>query len=228
MVVKNARRAAYKLLRHYGLSMPTLDDLVIVVEDQGFEIVDFSNSRLDSDFSDLVQGLAIHELVKTRKAFVYQNGDVKLLFLCETLTSEEKRYAIAHELGHIQSGHLRNGANSNSNVAEEYEANEFAHYLLNPGLGIRGISTVRRRKALFTILAVVIIALLLGTWVTKRKTTKETSYYKEFYVTESGKKYHEKECSAIRDKANVHRLTMEEYESGLYEPCNICKPESEN
>ena len=67
MVAKNARRAAYALLRQYKLSVPTLDNLVYIVEDMGFEIVDYSNSRLDSDFSDLVQSLAIHELVKTAR-----------------------------------------------------------------------------------------------------------------------------------------------------------------
>ena len=225
MDAKIARKTAYKLLRHYQLSVPSLDDLVAVVEDIGFEIVDFSNSRLDSDFSDLVQGLAIHELVKTRKAFVYQNVDVKLLFLCETLTPEEKQYAIAHELGHIQIGHLQNGTYSDSSVAEEYEANEFAHYLLHPETRIRAESVIRKRKPLFAVLIVVILALVIGTLVLKHNTS-EKAYYKEYYVTESGKKYHTKDCSVIRDKANVHRLTVVEYESGQYEPCGICKPET--
>jgi Zn-dependent peptidase ImmA (M78 family) len=227
MDAKNARISAYKLLRHYKLSVPTLDDLVAIVEDIGFEIVDFSSSRLDSDFSDLVQGLAIHELVMTRKAFVYQNADVKLLFLCETLTPEEKQYAVAHELGHIQIGHLRIGAYSDSSVAEEYEANEFAHYLLHPDTGMRAVSVIRKRKPLFAVLIVVILALVIGTLVLKHNAS-EKAFYKEYYVTESGKKYHTKDCSVIRDKANVHRLTAEEYESGQYEPCGICKPEDDD
>ncbi len=227
MVAKNARRAAYNLLRQYKLSVPTLDNLVFVVEDLGFEIVDYSSSRLDSDFSDLVQSLAIHELVQTRKAFVYQNADVKLLFLCETLTPDEKLYAIAHELGHIQSGHLQNGANSDYSVVEEYEANEFAHYLLHPGAGIRGVSLVRQKRLLFIGLIVVVLALLLGTMVMKHN-AEEKMYYKEYYVTESGKKYHTKDCSVIRDKANIHRLTAEEYASGQYEPCNVCKPDADD
>ena len=225
MVAKNARRAAYALLRQYKLSVLTLDNLVYIVEDMGFEIVDYSNNRLDSDFSDLIQSLTIHELVKTGKAFVYQNADVKLLFLCETLNPDEKLYAIAHELGHIQSGHLQVGANSDYSVAEEYEANEFAHYLLNPGVGTRSVSIVQQRKPLFAFLVVIVLALLLGTMVLKHNAS-ERQYYKEYYVTESGKKYHTKDCSVISDKANIHRLTAEEYESGLYEPCSICKPDA--
>ncbi len=226
MVAKNAQRAAYALLRQYKLSVPTLDNLVYIVEDMGFEIVDYSNSRLDSDFSDLIQSLAIHELVKTGKAFVYQNTDVKLLFLCETLNPDEKLYAIAHELGHIQSGHLQVGANSEYSVAEEYEANEFAHFLLNPGVGKRSVSVVQQRKPLFAVLVVVVLVLLLSTMVLKHNAS-EKQYYKEYYLTETGKKYHTKDCSVIKDKANVHRLTTEEYESGQYEPCNICKPDAD-
>ena len=225
MVAKNARRAAYALLRQYKLSVPTLDNLVYIVEDMGFEIVDYSISRLDSDFSDLVQSLAIHELVKTGKAFVYQNADIKLLFLCEILNPDEKLYAIAHELGHIQSGRLQVGANSDYSVAEEYEANEFAHYLLNPGVGKRMVSVVQQRKPLLAVLVVVVLALLLGTVLLKHNAS-EKQYCKEYYVTETGKKYHTKDCSVIKDKANVHRLTVEDFESGLYEPCSICKPDA--
>ena len=51
------------------------------------------------------------------------------------------------------------------------------------------------------------------------------SYYGEYYVTESGEKYHIEDCPVIKDKTNTHRLTIEEFESGKYEPCHICMPE---
>ena len=54
----------------------------------------------------------------------------------------------------------------------------------------------------------------------------EKSYYGEYFVTENGEKYHEENCIYIKDKSNVHRLTIEEYESGEFEPCQICLPEN--
>jgi hypothetical protein len=53
-------------------------------------------------------------------------------------------------------------------------------------------------------------------------TMVEKTYYGEYYVTENGEKYHDEDCIYIKDKSNVHRLTIEEYESGEFEPCQIC------
>ena len=43
-------------------------------------------------------------------------------------------------------------------------------------------------------------------------------------LTSTGNKYHEEECIFVKDKTNTRRLTIEEFESGDYEPCDICLP----
>ena len=53
---------------------------------------------------------------------------------------------------------------------------------------------------------------------------KEQSYYGEYYLTESGNKYHKEECIFIKDKTNVQRITVKEFESGEYAPCKMCLP----
>ena len=52
----------------------------------------------------------------------------------------------------------------------------------------------------------------------------EQRYYGDFYITTTGSKYHEKDCIFIKHKDNVERLTVEQFESGEYEPCDICLP----
>ena len=52
----------------------------------------------------------------------------------------------------------------------------------------------------------------------------EKQYYGEYYITSSGNKYHEEGCIFVKDKTNVQRLTKEQFESGEYEPCQMCLP----
>ena len=54
---------------------------------------------------------------------------------------------------------------------------------------------------------------------------RNNSYYGEYYITENGTKYHEKDCMIIKDKNNTQRLTKSDYESGDYEPCQVCLPD---
>ena len=49
-------------------------------------------------------------------------------------------------------------------------------------------------------------------------------YTDNYYRTETGTKYHLRDCMYIKDKTDVYRLTREEFESGEYEPCGACIP----
>ena len=128
-----AKNAAYSLLRMHDLHEPTLDDLVGIVNTLGFEIIDYSRDEEDEDIRALIRELGISELTKTSRAFTYRKQDVKLLFLEDSMSADEKRYAIAHELGHIILGHMNSGTGFSADMEDEFEANEFAHYLLHPG-----------------------------------------------------------------------------------------------
>lgn len=52
-------------------------------------------------------------------------------------------------------------------------------------------------------------------------------YYGEYYITSTGNKYHDKDCGYVKGKDNIERLTVEQYESGEYEPCGKCLPSEE-
>lgn len=163
-----ARKAAYSLLRKQGLHEPTLDDLVGIVTTLGFEIIDYSRDEEDEDIKALIRELGISELTKTSRAFTYRKRDVKLLFLDDSMSADEKRYAIAHELGHVMLGHVNSGTGFFADMEDEFEANEFAHYLLYPGFsesagsrpGHGGPSSKKKRAGILAVL--ILAAAVLG------------------------------------------------------------------
>ena len=156
---KFAKEKAYAVLQQYGLNEPILDDLIYVVKVLGYEIIDFNRCHITDNIAALIKELNLEDLVKSARAFVYRRGEIKLLFIDETMTADEKCYTIAHELGHIVCNHLKRTTLEIVDVQEEFEANEFAHYLLNPGLSVKLKRMFGNRKG-HGVLAGIIIALL--------------------------------------------------------------------
>ena len=221
---KDIRYKAKNLLFEYGISKVTLENLIYIIEEQGFEIIEYSQRDRSDSVWTVLNTLNLTAYAESGKAFAYKCGKSKLLFVCEEMTADEKLYALAHEEGHIIFGHLCNGACDGNAVEEEYVANEFAHYLLHPPLLLKFATTVKRnkKKALWVALIALALAVIIPITVS---VIQSRSYYGKYYVTESGTKYHEKECMTIKDRSNVRRLTEKDYYSGDYEPCHVCLPE---
>lgn len=210
----NSQHLANELLTRCKLKQPTLEDIVFLVGENGYEIIDFEPGSLSAE--SLFRELSLNEAVYSQDAFLYTNHDVKLLFLKDSLDAEEKRVAAAHELGHIVCGHCQ----TKPSVKEEYEANEFVHYFLNPSFGIRLLNMTARHKwravAIFLAIAIAVAGGIIAyNAVIDQK-------YSQYYATSLGKKYHLRDCTQINGKTNVHRLTKAELESGDYEPCGTC------
>ncbi len=136
----NPQHLAYELLIRCRLKQPTLEDIVFLVGENGYEIIDFEPGSPSAD--KLFQELSLDEAVCAQDAFLYTNRNVKLLFLKDSLDADEKRFAAAHELGHIVCGHIQ----TKPSVKEEYEANEFVHYFLNPSPRIQLRNMLMRHK----------------------------------------------------------------------------------
>ena len=210
----NPQHLARKLLIRCRLKQTTLEDIVFLVGENGYEIIDFEPGSPSAE--KLFQELSLDEAVCAQDAFLYTNHNVKLLFLKDSLDADEKRLAAAHELGHIVCGH----GQTKPSVKEEYEANEFVHYFLNPSPEIKLRNMLARYKwrtvAVFLTLAIMVtVGLVAYNAVIDQK-------YSQYYATSLGKKYHLRNCTQINDKTNVHRLTKEELASGEYEPCGTC------
>ena len=222
---KAVKEKAYSVLRRHKLTTPSLDDLMHLADELGYTVLDYSKSSEESSAGVLIQKLGLSSFAQNGNSFVYKNNDIKLIFLRETMTANEKLYSLAHELGHIYRGHMKNGACcKDADMEEEHEANEFAHYLLHPGFKGTLLAVVSRHRIASIIILIALLCGIISLPVTKHVQLTR-SYYGEYYVTETGHKYHTGDCSMIKDKTNIHRLTIEEYESGKYEPCHLCLPE---
>ena len=73
-----------------------------------------------------------------------------------------------------------------------------------------------------TLLACLLIALVAAMW--SKKNNEEKKYYGEYYISETGTKYHEKNCMFVKDKTSIRRLTEEKFESGNHESSKTCLP----
>lgn len=65
----------------------------------------------------------------------------------------------------------------------------------------------------------------IGTGVYLKQQHDDAVYMDDLYRTETGSKYHLRDCMYIEDKTDVYRLTQEEFYSGKYEPCEACMPD---
>lgn len=218
-----AKKKAKKLLIQFGISKLTLDSMLYVIESQGYEVIEYSQSDTGSSAWMVINNLNLCQYANSGKAFAYQKGRTKLIFVCEDLSADEKLYALAHEEGHILCGHLIAGVCDGNLVEQEYQANEVAHYLINPPFYIKvWIKLLEQKKLAVTIISVIgVLAVVLIIAMTVHR---NSSYYGHYYITKNGSKYHEEDCIIIKDKSNTRRLTEEDFASGEYEPCQVCLP----
>ena len=218
---KLVKAKAFSLFSQYNLQTVTLDNLVYIIEDQGYEIVEFN--LIDMATNHILERLGLTDYAKSRKAFTYKQGFARFVFIFEDLSANEKLLALAHEVGHIFCMHLKDG-NTECSVDEEYEANEFAHHLLHPSIWTKFKCWLTSHKKPVIAASIVAVVVVIGA-IFIAQIVQNNSYYGEYYITENGAKYHEENCIFVKDKKNVERLTEKDYYSGEYEPCQICLPE---
>ena len=217
---KQIKSTVFSLLSKYNMRSVTLDNLVYIIEEQGYEIIEYNLT--DDATNQIMKKLGLTDCAKSRKAFTYKQGAARFVFIFEELSADEKMIALAHELGHIFCMHLNDG-NVECSVDEEYEANEFTHYLLQPSIWMRfRCCVIYYKKFIIAMLIVAIIALISAIFITQA--VQSRSYYGEYYITKSGEKYHKKDCIFIKNKTNVERLTEKAYKLGRYKPCQMCLP----
>lgn len=218
---------AKSFLSEYKLNEVTLEDLRRIIKMQGYSIVEYNHIFNDENVTKLIEALGIEEAIDKSRGFTYADKQRRLVFLHEDLSNEEKRLVLAHEEGHIYCGHLSSYPIIGKDVVEEHEANEFTHYILNVDAGRKLGNTIKNHKKVVSIVAALLIVSAIGL-IVFHTVSKERSYYGEYYLTSTGNKYHEEQCIFVKNKNNIRRLTIDEFESGEYEPCDICLPHTNN
>ncbi len=223
-MTKSVKKVSAQFRKKYKIKSVTCSVLLSVLEEQGYTVIPFRASHNDADVAQVIDNLNLNELAATSSGFTYADDRLRLVFVKEELSDEEKRIVLAHEEGHIFNEHFNVCSVVGQGVLQEHEANEFAHYLLYPSRSEQSKQWMYRRRKAISVLAACLLVFALGISVFSLS-IKADSYYGEYYVTENGGKYHRKECIYIKNKKNIHRLTKEEYESGEYEACKVCLPD---
>ena len=209
--------------REHHLKEVTAGTLETALKQQGFTIIYFNPILNDPDIETVINAFGLQEMVRQSNGFLFLDDSHRLLFVREGLTDDERKIVFAHEEGHYCCGHTAHADVAGRSVTEEYEANEFAHFLLNK-TPLEKIAEAARlyRKQIAALFVIALIAACAGTAVRKHK--ERQLYEGEFYVTMHGEKYHRKDCVTIEDH-EIRRLTKEDVESGTYEPCSVCRPD---
>lgn len=219
-MTKQVKRIAGEYLRREISGAITSEKVISALQSQGYTIVRYNAVSNCKDVTELADLLGVADYIRSSKGFTYADSNNRIVFLNEDLSEEESVYVLLHEQGHILFRHFSEGSVMGTDVMQEHEANEFVHYVLEPTVGMK--LAVRRKPiilSLSVIIVTVIVIALIGV------VNQQKNYYGEYYITETGHKYHQADCIFVKDKTNVRRLTEEEFQSGDYEACEICLPD---
>lgn len=222
----NIKCKVKSFLSQFKLSEVTLENLKSVIQKQGYTIIEFNNIANNENVSALLTALDLQSLATQSKGFTYVDSQRRLVFVHEGLSDDEKLMVLAHEEGHIYCNHLSSTPILGRDVVEEHEANEFAHYLLHQSVWRKVGCMVKEHKKASIAVALIIVLIVVGC-IIGYEVHCENTYYGEYYITSTGNKYHDKDCGYVKGKDNIERLTIEQYESGEYEPCGVCLPSEE-
>ena len=215
----NGRQQAKAFRKQYNLKIINSATLWEALTEQGFSIIEFNGVQDQDSVLELISALHLEDQISHSKCFTYQNDKYRLIFIHEDLNDEERTVVLAHEEGHIWNQHMHKDNAIGTDVIHEHEANEFAHYLLEDRYG------KKRRTRIITAISIAAFILIAATGLFLKENHDKAVYMEDLYRTETGTKYHVRDCIYIKDRTDVYRLTQEEFDSGKYEPCSACRPD---
>lgn len=212
----NEKKNVHEFKKKYKIKEVNKDVLSKIIEGQGYTIIPYNRYSNSDKVSFLIATLGVGDYINSSCCFTYQNEKHRLVFLNNELSDDEAVIVLAHEEGHIWHNHVVSESVFGSDIKQEFEANEFAHYLLEDVSG---------RKKLVTKICIVTMLLVVvcGGAFTGYKISQDKRIYTDnYYRTSSGTKYHIEGCIYLKNKTDIKKLTKEEFESGNYEPCSVC------
>ena len=131
----NSKRQAADFKKKYRLNQITSKSLCFVFNRQGYIVVEFNGINDIDEVTALKDALGLGVFMEQSRCFTYRDDKYRIVFINENLNEEERLVALAHEEGHIWNDHLTKDNVIGNDVIQEYEANEFAHYLLKDKTG---------------------------------------------------------------------------------------------
>ncbi len=219
------KQSAFNFLKQYDLKNVNYNTLSEVIERQGYSIVEYSHISNTDDVETLLNALGVKALSLTTGAFTYADENHRIVFINEGLSDEEKTVLLAHEQGHIYNGDLNSFSNIHGkSVTDEYNANEFAHYLLKQGVfrHIRLCFATMKCKAVCVILlsVLLVLAAVFGVFFSGTRLFSEKDN-KKYCITPYGQKYHLSSCPTVEGHELIYGSEKEFKKLGK-KPCEIC------
>lgn len=184
---REIKRKAKHFIKKYHIRKVSYVSLREIAEQLGYILIEFNRVYNQEDVGVLIQNLDLGNIISSSRGFTYTNQECRLIFIHEDLNENEKMLVLLHELGHIICGHLAAQSIIGQDVKEEYEANEFVHYILHPGFGqtANNILWYHKRAIIVAMLIIISVSFVIGTGAVIRK---ENTYYGEYYITTTGDK----------------------------------------
>lgn len=213
----NEKKKVKAFKKKYKIKIVTSASLCEAMGKQGFTIIEYNGIDDTDDVNALVNALELQAHILANRCFAYQDDKYRLVFLNESLNEDEKTIVLAHEEGHIWNSHFSSNSILGNDVRQEYQANEFSHYLLDDKTG------KKKKIKIGVIISILVLIIGLGAGYYFKNQHDERVYTDNLYRTATGSKYHVRDCMYIKDKTDVQRLTREEFDSGEYEPCGACR-----
>ena len=220
----NIKKSARRFLREYKINILSFERISKIIKSQGYKIIRFCKAYNDENIEILINVLGLKEYVQAYSAFTYVDNNYRLVFLEDNISEQEALILLTHEEGHIYNGHFGKTVIAGENTTDEFEANEFTHYLLNPPIINKAFAFISTHKIISIMLCCSIFVTIGGSISTSIILTQQT-YYREYYATPSGKKYHKAECIYIRDRQTKRRVSKDDIKKEKLEPCKVCLPE---
>lgn len=237
-------KLTHEYIKRFGMGTVSARSIEQALEKQGYTVVEYSRISNQPDVETLLTSIGLKDFSRSVRAFYYHDANIRVVFVEENLSENERLVLLAHEQGHILCDPYHK-SEDRSDIMCERSAAEIAHYLTvgTPSIKVRRFF-VRNKKQIVAgaaalLFAAVAVAAVLGITGSKNAQTKEPdrmttasdSYIREdeystenddeYFVTIHGTKYHKEDCGYIEGKV-VTVLTLEQCEKSGYEPCSGC------
>lgn len=105
--MRKIKKEVRKFLEEFHLKdLPTCDQLVQILKKQGFITVYFDPQHISEYVQDLADKLDLHDALQKKDGFAYRNGELKFVFVNQTLDNVNQACVLLHEEAHIYLGHF--------------------------------------------------------------------------------------------------------------------------
>lgn len=215
--MNNINKKVFEFITKYNCLPLSYDKLVEILHSQGFSIITYSHFSNDPETEDLLNSLHILDFASKVKAFTYVDETMRLVFILEDLSDDEKLILLSHEEGHIFLGHLLNQRLIlGQDIVQEDEANRFSLLLRNPNFAIKAKIFLASKKTKVVSICTISIAVLIMLVSVAISNSEEC-----YYITKTGSKYHIQSCEYIKSHKTT-KISKKEAERLGYTPCDLC------